>query len=444
MDIQRLQLYGQWIRHIQISSFAEKVSGHIYSAIARYMFGKCLFPALKSLHIHSLIDILHENFQILLLLASSPLSTIEIKKVKSKCRVHLGAFLHEMSRLHSAENHPVSTLCLGGAIGSSVLPHLEGFAGISNLTLMQQATVFRIENLRSLAKYLASLSVLELNFLPVDGNQAIYPSPNSVVNRFKRLHTLLLSAHAVQVLGILRYIYGEHLSRVNLNFFGLGPGAPTDVLRSCVERCTNMTPTLLHLQLTFSKTMILPKDVFSPLRGHHLHIRSLEIKSHMVDSACLQTLFWQGAGEWSDLEVLKFEHHEAQPVASFPSTLMADLLLLSLLCTSAPKLHTLDIYLCHPDTDAAVSEALLRSQMQAMEQSTHGLLNLKILLMDSSSVTPFTMRDITLAITTSRFISHLFPNVQHLDISHYQQSRNPGWKDWCRGVVEMSTTLKAR
>jgi len=442
MDIQRLQFYGQWIRHIQISSFTEKVSGHIYSAIARYMFGKCLFPALKSLHIHSLIDILHENFQILPLLASSPLSTIEIKKVTYKCRVHLGAFLHEMSRLHSASNHPVSTLHLGGFIGSSVLPHLEGFVGISKLTVLYQSSLFRIENLQSLAKHLASLSDLEVNLLTMDEHQAIYPSPNSVVNRFERIQTLALSAHAVQILGILQYIYGECLSRVNLIFFGLGPGAPTDVLRSCVERCTTMTPTLLHLQLMFSNTMILPKDLFAPLRGPHTHIRSLEIKSHLVDGAFLQTLF-QGAGEWSDLEVLKFEHHETQPVASFPSP-MADLLLLSLLCTSSPRLHTLNMHLCHPNTDAAGIEALLRSQMQNIQQSTHGLLHLKILLVDSSSVIPFTMRDITLAVTTSRFISHLFPNIQHLDISHYHQSRYPGWKDWCRGVVEMTTTLKPR
>ena len=87
-DIRRLQFYGQWIRHIQIFFFTEKVSGHIYSAIARYMFGKCLFPALKSLYIHSFTGVHHGNLEILPLLASSPLSSRNhagYKRLQSAC-----------------------------------------------------------------------------------------------------------------------------------------------------------------------------------------------------------------------------------------------------------------------------------------------------------------------------------------------------------------------
>jgi len=244
-DIRRLQFYGQWIRHIQIFSFTEKVSGHIYSVIARYMFGKCLFPALKSLHIHSFPGIPLGNLEILPLLASSPLSTIEIKNVTYGYRVHLSSFLHEISRLHSAENHPVSTLYLGGDIETSVLPFFRGFAGISKLTLKHEVTRFYIENLRYLARH-PLLSVLELD-LSTDETQGIKPFPNSVVHTFQRIQTLALSGHAVHVLGILRYIHGECLFRVNLNIFGLGPEAPTDVLGACVERCTTMTPSLLDL-----------------------------------------------------------------------------------------------------------------------------------------------------------------------------------------------------
>jgi hypothetical protein len=426
-DIRRLQFYGQWIRHIQIFFFTEKVSGHIYSAIARYMSGKCLFPALKSLYIHSFTGIPLGNLEILPLLASSPLSTVEIKQVTKGYRVHLSTFLHEISRLHSAENHPVSTLYIGGEIGSSALPHFQGFTGISKLTLKHQATSFYIENLRSLAKH-PLLSVLELDLWD---EISIKPSPNSVVYSFQRIQTLALSGHAVHVLGILRYIYGECLSRVNLNFYGLGPDPPTDVLRACVERCTTMTPSLLDLQLTLPSTMILPKDLFSTLRGPQRRIRSLQVKSRLVDRPLFQSLF-QDDGEWSDLEVLKLESHATQ----FPTSSLrvVDLVALPSLCASFPKLHTLEIYLCYPDTNAAVIEALLRSQMRDVEQTNPSLVNLKILFLDPSKTTPFTIRDITLAMTTSRFFNYFFPNLQHLDISHHQQY----WKDWSRAVVEMT------
>lgn len=431
-DIRRLQFYGQWIRHIQIFFFTEKVSGHIYSAIARYMFGKCLFPALKSLYIHSFTGVHHGNLEILPLLASSPLSTVEIMQVTKGYRVHVSTFLQEISRLHSAENHPVSTLYLGGEIGTSVLPHFQGFGGISKLTLKHQDTIFCIENLRSLAKH-PLLSVLELGLSW--GEIGIQPSPNSVVYTFQRIQTLALSGHAVHVLGILRCIYGECLSRVNLDFYGLGPEPPTDVLRACVERCTTMTPSLLDLQLTFLNTMVLPKDLFAALRSPQLRIRSLQLKSRLLDKPLVQSLF-QDSGEWSDLEVLKLEPYGTQFPGS--SLRVVDLVALPLLCASLPKLHTLEIYLCHPDTNAAVIEDRLRSQIQATEQTNHGLVNLKILFLDPSKMPPFTIRDITLAKAKSRFFNYFFPHLQHLDISHHHQSLYSAWKDWWRAVVEMT------
>jgi len=182
--------------------------------------------------------------------------------------------------------------------------------------------------------------------------------------------------------------------------------------------------------------MILPKDLFATLRGPQSRIRSLQVKSHPVDRPLFQSLF-QDAGEWSDLEVLKLEPHATQPPIS--SLRVTDLVALPLLCTSFPKLHTLEIYLCHPDTNVAIIEALLRSQMQAVEQTNHcGLVNLKILFLDPSNMTPFTIRDITLAMTTSRFFNYFFPNLQHLDISHHQQSLHSAWKDWCHAMVEMT------
>ena len=437
--MQRLELYGRWTRHIQISSFTEEVSGHIYAAIARYTFGKpsCLFPALRNLRIHSLYDISRENLQFLPLLASSPLSNIEIKKVTDSYKVHLASFLHEISRLHSAGNHPVSTLYLAGVFGLSVLPHLQGFAGISKLTLVHQAAYFYIENLQYLENH-PLLSVLELH-LSTDETRGIKPSPNNVVHTLQQIQTLAVSGSGGHILGILRSIYGERLSQVELKFLGLGAEAPTDVLRACIFRCTTMTPILGNLQLSFS-TVTIPKDIFAPLRDPKLPLRSLRVQYHLIDNPLFQALF-QDAGEWPDLEVLKLE---LQSTKRFRLPLdVPDLATLPLLCVSFPKLHTLEIYLCHPNADAAGIEALLRSQMQTMGQINHGLVNLKILFVDPSSVTPFAMRDITLAIATSQFFNYFFPNLQHLDISHHQQSVYPSWKDWCRGVVEMTTNCKA-
>ena len=434
-DIRRLELYGSWTRHIQISSFTEQVSGHIYAAIARYTFGKpsCLFPALRNLRIHSLCDISRENLQFLPLLASSPLSSIEIKNVTDSCKVHLASFLHEISRLHSAGNHPVSTLYLAGVFGLSVLPHLIGFTGISKLTLVHRAAYFYIENLQYFANH-PLLSVLELD-LCTDETRGIKPSPNNAVHTFQQIQTLSVSGSGDHILGILRYIYGERLSQVELKFLGLDA---TDVLRACIFRCTTMTPILGNLQLSFS-TVTIPKDLFAPLRDPKLPLRSLQVKSHLIDRPLFQALF-QDAGEWSDLEVLKLELQSTRRLR-LPVD-VPDLITLPLLCASFPKLHTLEIYLCHPNADAAGIEALLRSQMQTMGQSNHGLVNLKILFLDPSSVIPFAMRDITLAIATSRFFNYFFPNLRHLDISHHQQSAYPSWKDWCRGVVEMTTNCK--
>ncbi|KIM44423.1 hypothetical protein M413DRAFT_24923 [Hebeloma cylindrosporum] len=401
-DLQRLELYGRWIRHIQISSFTEQVSDHIYASTARYMSGKCLFPALKSLHVHSFTGIPHENLQFLPLLASSPLSTVEIKKITESYNLHLATFLHEMSRLHPAENHSVSTLFLEGGhrvVGSAISRWVCRFIKIDT-------------------EKLPSLSVLELGLF-TDEIQGIKSSPMSGVHTLRRIQTLSLSGRAVYVLGLLRCIYGERLSRVNLKFFGLGPDSPTEVLRACVERCTTMTPTLLDLQLSFSDTMVLPKGLFVPLCSPKLSLRSLQVKSHLIDRPLFHALF-QEDGKWSGLEVLKLTELEPKPFHR-PLLNLPELVALPLLCMSFPKLHTLEIYLRHPDTDAAAIEALLRSQMQTMKQ-THALVNLKILFFHSSSVLPFSMRDIKLAITTARFINHFFPNIQHLEMSHQQLS----------------------
>jgi hypothetical protein len=199
-----------------------------------------------------------------------------------------------------------------------------------------------------------------------------------------------------------------------------------------------MAPTLLNLQLTIPNSMILPKFLFAPLRG----LRSLQVKSHLVNRPLFQSLF-QDAGEWSDLEVLKLELHATQSATSFLH--VADLVTLPLLCTSFPKLHTLQIYLRHPDTDAAGIEALLRSQMHTMGPTKHGLVNLNILFLDPSTLLPFEIRDITLAITTSRFFNHFFPNIQHLDMSHHWQS--PAyftWNDWYHAVVELTMNSNKR
>jgi len=339
--------------------------------------------------------------------------------------------------MHSAEKHPVSTLHLAGVFGLSVLPHLKGFESMSKLTLVHRATYFYLENLHSLANH-PLLSVLELD-LSANETQGIKPSPKNVVYTFQHIQTLTLSGSGDHILGILRHIHGQCLSQIELKFFGLGTEAPTDVLRACILRCTTMTTMLDNLQLSFHNVTI-PKDLFVPLRGLNLPLRSLQIKSHLIDKPLFQALF-QEAGEWLDLEVLKLE---IQPVKTFRGSLdVLDLVTLPLFCTSFPKLHALDIYLCHPNADAIGIEALLRNQMQTLGQTNLGLVNLNILFVDSSSLIPYTMRDITLAITTSRFINHFFPNVQQLDISHHYQSSYPAWKDWFHGVVEMTTNCKA-
>ncbi|KIM44425.1 hypothetical protein M413DRAFT_442402 [Hebeloma cylindrosporum] len=441
-DIQRLKLYGRWIRHIQISSFTERVSGHIYAAIARYTIGtpSCLFPSLRNLRIHSRCDIFPENFQFLPLLASSPLSTIEIERITDNYKVHLASFLHEISRQHPAENHPVSTLSLSGIFGISVLPHLKGFARISKLTLVHRAAGFYVENLEFLSNH-PLLSVLELD-LPMEWTRIIKPSPNNAVHAFPYIRTLALGGSCNHILGILCHVYGERLTQVNLKLLGRGAEADADILRACIFRCTTMAPMLDDLQLSFTALKI-PQDLFSPLRGLKSPLRSLQVKSYVIDKHLFH-IWFQEAGEWSDLEMLKLELHPSQASRRNQVDVL-DLVTLPLLCTSFPKLHTLEIYLGHPDTDAAVIEPLLRSQMQSMVQ-THGLVNLKILLFDHSSFIPFSMRDITLAITISRFINHFFPNLQHLDLSHHHESAYPAWRDWCRGVVEMTTncTVLAR
>ena len=339
--------------------------------------------------------------------------------------------------MHSAEKHPVLTLYLAGVFGLSVLPHLKGFASMSKLTLVHQAAYFFIENLQSLANH-PLLSVLELD-LSANETRGIKPPPQNVAYTFEHIQTLALSGSGDHILGILRHIHGERLSQIELKFFGVGTEAPTDVLRACVFRCTTMTPMLGNLQLSFCAVTI-PKDLFVPLRGPNLALRSLQIKSHLIDKSLFQALF-QDSGEWLDLEVLKLE---LQPTRPFRRPLdVLDLVTLPLFCASFPKLHALDVYLCHPNVDAAGIEALLRNQMQTLGQIHLGLVNLKILFVDPSSAIPYSMRDITLAITTSRFINHFFPNVQHLDISHHLQSSYPAWGDWFHGVVEMTTNCKA-
>src|SRR6266702_4003958 len=48
-DLEKFEAYSRRIKHIHLSSFRERVSSHIYNAIARHLSNKnsCLFPALR-------------------------------------------------------------------------------------------------------------------------------------------------------------------------------------------------------------------------------------------------------------------------------------------------------------------------------------------------------------------------------------------------------------
>ena len=226
-DLYRFKFYASRIRMLQLTSFMENVSTHIYMAIAEAFQGKTLFPALTSVHIHSLNNISNGNFFWLHLITPSPLSTVEICRVTKSNGTRLASFIDDMSRLHrpsAINSHPLSTLSLEGIFLPSTTTLLQKLAF--------QLTVAETNIFKEVLKVSSSLlSLLEFDLhLPNDELWDLRTdlfSQKSKLYTFPTLQDLYVAGPSSHVNDVFRSIYGVHLSTIA---FTILPPAPNPKL----------------------------------------------------------------------------------------------------------------------------------------------------------------------------------------------------------------------
>ena len=419
-DLQTFESYSCRIRHIHLNSFPEKVSNHIYSSITRRLFNRNsgFFPSLRCFAIRWFSNISEENLLILPLIPPSLLSAINIRNVRRTNEIHLASFLSEIAHLHPSSStfYPLSFLRLEGTLTMSTLAQLDYFKKLTTLELFLNSTDLPLVILSSLSKLPSLANLVLVMVVPMYKGRLILDtelSAKPMVYNFSNLQNLQVRGDASPALGILQSIYGEQLLQVTL---GLGAYSITS-LKACMGRCPEMAPHMLFYSIRIHGPLRLPWDMYVPLLNSYGRLRSLTIDATAFTIQHFRGLFDRArAGfSWSALEILKLR--ASQIVDSWLRIdEVVPLSSLSMLAASCPRLHTLEIYLYYPLGEEGDRETeALTTYVQSSQPTDHKLTHLEIVFFD-----PFvTTRpgDIMAAITISRFIDHIFPNVQNVEIS---------------------------
>lgn len=139
VDLHRFEFYASRIRLLQLSSFMENVSTHIYMAVVEVFHGRTLSP-LSGMS----TPFLGRRFEWELPLAPprhslgpSSLSTVEVCGVPNDKGIRLNSLINDTSRLHrsgSTNSHPLSALSLGWIFLPSTANILQIFTRLTKLT----------------------------------------------------------------------------------------------------------------------------------------------------------------------------------------------------------------------------------------------------------------------------------------------------------------------
>ena len=428
VDLETFESYSRRIRHIHLYSFKEKVSNHIYISITRYISNRHsgFFPALRCFVIHSFNNISEENLLVLHLILPSFLSTIDIRNITDANEIHLASFLSGIAYLYSSSStfHPLSFLRLEGTLTMSTLAQLDYFKKLTTLELSLNGTHFPLVILSPLSRLL-SLTNFVLRLFNAESSE------KPMVYSFSNLQNLEIRGDASIALDILQSIYGERLLRVTLE---LGSYSIAN-LKACIKRCPEMAPHMLFHSIDVYEPIGLPWDMFAPLPNSYQQLRSLTIEPVALTIQHFCDLFDRARTgfSWPALETLKLQVY-GRAADWFGTDEMVPLSSLSMLAASCPRLHTLELSLYYPLGEEGDKETeVLTTYIQSSQLTDHKLTHLEIVFLD-----PFVMvpqpGDIMDAITVSRFIDHIFPNVQNVEISDgFDDVR----EEWYAGIQAM-------
>ena len=315
----------------------------------------------------------------------------------------------------------------------STLAQLDYFKKSTTLELSLDGTDFPLAILSSLSK-LPSLANFVLR-LTLDAESPEKP----MVYSFSNLQNLEVRGDTSAALCILQSIYGERLLRVTLK---LG-GYPRTSLKACIKRCPEMAPHMLFYSMDVYEPIDLPWDMFVPLPwdifvslpSSYGQLRSLNLEPVAFTIQHFCDLFDRARTgfSWPALETLKLQVY-GRAADWFGTDEMVPLSSLSMLAASCPRLHTLELSLYYPLGEEGDKETeVLTTYIQSSQLTDHKLTHLEIVFLD-----PFVMvpqpGDIMDAITVSRFIDHIFPNVQNVEISDgFDDVR----EEWYAGIQAM-------
>ena len=325
----------------------------------------------------------------------------------------------------------------------STLALLDHFKRLTTLelTIIIVDGTFPLVVLSSLSK-LPSLANFTLTVLLAHNERLILDAESSdkpIVYSFSNLQNLEVGGGASVALGILKSIYGERLLRVTLRL-RLEADSTINALQACIKRCPEMAPHVLFYTINIRGSTRLPRDIFAPLPNSYGQLRSLTIELAVFTIDHFRDLFdrAQAGFLWSALEILKLEIIQysdfqrnwleidrAVPLSS-----------LSMLAASCPRLHTLEFCLYYPfDEEGDRESDILENCIQSSQPTDHKLTHLNIAFFDPFVPVP-QPGDILDAITVSRFIDHIFPNVQDVGIPEEYEDVRGAWYAGIRAMMK--------
>jgi len=175
--------------------------------------------------------------------------------------------------------------------------------------------------------------------------------------------------------------------------------------------------------------------MFAPLPNNYGQLRSLTIESAAIPIQHFRDLFdcARAGFSWSALEILKLQV-SGRAANWLRISKVVPLSSLSMLAASCPRLHTLELSLYYPLGEEGNRETeVLMTYIQSSQPMDHKLAHLKIVFCDPFVTVP-QPGAIMDAITVSRFIDHIFPNVQNVEISEgFDDVRG----EWYAGIQVM-------
>lgn len=423
----RFDMYCRKVRYLYPQSFKELVRGHAIAVLQSMSSGQGLFPGLKMIYVPAFEVIGYnktlEFLNILFLSQSSSLLTVSLGGINSVSDEFAASYLCVLSKKASS----LQELILAGRLSPISLNLVSNFSKLRVLTISGQQSTLQtsflercssLDNLTHLSVNLDNSSTVSIN--------SITPQPGG----FAALQALQLGGAPAEISKLLQSISPSSLKSITISCSLSWRDYQPESFALCIKECGRISPsyriTLRFGQNGRSVATISQSDSLLSLQSCK-SLKILEIVGitlHITDD----TIRHLCKDAWRSLQFLHL------PPTEFDHS--PSLLILKVFAQSCPDLQSLLISINFRNTPELDFSALSKARASRIPHNLRSLRMSKVPGQDGRIAAE--TNTVTMAISVSLFVEHLFPNLKESKlVSDFQ-----GDMDWWKTVKNMMKAYK--